>query len=741
MRSGVPIALIVTLAAGRAAALEPSPRKQCTVCHAGWTQGFVGSDRLVDVTFGPETVGGASDEDICYSCHDGYVQDSRAEAFSGRGHPVGVRPPESMRVPDGLPRTKTGELYCGTCHTVHESPTSERVDFSLFLRVRNDRSELCQQCHDEAAPRGGGAHGHPFDPPRDKRLPRALARAGARLAEGDGALVCETCHRTHGTNHPAALRLAPDDPALCAGCHPDKSGKGRLLAHEHGVRTERGGIPAELVAKGARLGARGGLTCLTCHKAHRPPSANNLLVQDNRRSQLCLDCHADKQRIKGSEHDLSRSEPAGGRCGSCHDAHGWSAPLGEGRPEVAVCGGCHGEGGMAKTRLQAAYSHSVERMEGGAAEAAELPLFDSRVHEVATGGKVACGSCHDVHGAAGEPTTDLLRRPEAQLCAACHRDHQTVAGTAHDLRASDIANAKGETAQQAGLCGACHFVHGGPPPVGFARALAANYDPATGACLSCHGAEASARGASPIGVPGDHPVGPSVRPQGDIGLPLVEGTEGQFVSCTTCHEVHGRQTANRLLRAASAPEALLCTKCHDQADSVVGTPHDLIRDHAKQPNTRGRTVDQSGVCSACHVAHGGEGRLLWAARPSEAEPGNPAEGACLGCHGPDGPGKQPPRLRHPDWPAMTTSALWPDGTDAPSLADSAGQAAPQGQVHCRTCHRLHRDGASPPSPNRFTLDSGQTAELCGSCHGNEALRLFLRFHDPVVVPTRLGVGW
>ncbi|MDY0060261.1 MAG: cytochrome c3 family protein [Myxococcota bacterium] len=830
--------LLLTSRTGQA--LEPSPRKQCAICHVSWTASLDESADLLPAWLGPsppsrDTSGGASADAVCYSCHDGYVVDSRAEGFTGHGHPVGVRPLQAMPQDESLPLTSTGALYCGTCHTPHSESTSERVDFSFFLRFRNDRSDLCRRCHTRQITAG---QSHPLDKPVQGGLPPVFRRLGARTGKGDGAILCETCHRTHGAPQPKLLRISVDSAELCAACHPGKAAAptepdaSRVLAHRLGIRTSLGSVPAEVRDAGGRLDARGGLTCLTCHSAHRAASPQHLLLEDNTGSAFCLRCHPASRRILGSPHDFARTAPrlanqygetageGGGACGVCHRAHGWAIPLGKERYSVAVCVGCHGPTGQAKTKLGEAYSHSVDRPLEDAARTAKLPVYDDWVHAAPTG-RMSCGSCHDSHGQRlvgqkGAPLIpELLRQPEEQLCVACHPEHHDVVGSPHDLRTSalTLANARGKTPAESGVCGACHFVHAGRRPYGFswaqpdrapgdlpdeARPADAGcregdggcVDRCSAWCLDCHARSPQSPG-QPVGGPHDHPWGASVRltqpvsfvpPAGQPGAP----PDPEVLSCCTCHETHARREPVKLLRRKVAGDSGLCLECHAEAASVAGSPHDLGVTAASFPNVQQTTVGQGGLCSACHVSHGGRGDLLWAAPeavavvpagPEEVDPlavpaTDPAAKVCLGCHRIGGPGKVPARPAHPDWPLMTTAALplpaagaaGPEnrspsphrGREVPFLAGGdGGAAADQGHITCRTCHWGHPPaaessrggdpGAPPVRPPRRSSPLNPlvtTAEvvgpLCSSCHGPEALSLFLRFHDPQVTPRELG---
>jgi predicted CXXCH cytochrome family protein len=64
-------------------------------------------------------------------------------------------------------------------------------------------------------------------------------------------------------------------------------------------------------------------------------------------------------------------------------------------------------------------------------------------------------------------------------------------------------------------------------------------------CIKCH----------PASIGGDHPIGviPRVIPE---GLPL---DEENTITCITCHEPHGKNTADKLLRKEFNK---LCVACH-----------------------------------------------------------------------------------------------------------------------------------------------------------------------------------
>lgn len=111
--------LLILIPYHSAFALEMSSKRDCVVCHIMWLDDFR-TDEETLVEFQPgnvlmkDTQGVVSSEEICYSCHDGYVMDSRHITWKLNRHPVFVKPSENISVPPELPLSVKGEVYCGT---------------------------------------------------------------------------------------------------------------------------------------------------------------------------------------------------------------------------------------------------------------------------------------------------------------------------------------------------------------------------------------------------------------------------------------------------------------------------------------------------------------------------------------------------------------------------------------------------------------------------------------------------
>jgi hypothetical protein len=110
------------------------------------------------------------DKDRCHECHSGEpvfgVTDYKALKFTedslGRSHPVNVRPPDKMEIPDDLHLDDYMNITCATCHAPHGEtytklkPTDyelpikkgrERSYRSYYLRRTNSQNALCYACH------------------------------------------------------------------------------------------------------------------------------------------------------------------------------------------------------------------------------------------------------------------------------------------------------------------------------------------------------------------------------------------------------------------------------------------------------------------------------------------------------------------------------------------------------------------------------------------------------------------
>jgi len=155
---------------------NPNSAKACAICHYRWIDTFFvegkGSD-LVD--YQAEKV--VATPDMCFSCHDGSIRDSRARLDEDSGHKTNKEPPRHMKIPDIFPLDENGRMQCSTCHTAHGVPGGPDSGETIFMRTSNKNSAMCRMCH-PAADGGMAAGNHPAGI-MEREVPAKLVALGA----------------------------------------------------------------------------------------------------------------------------------------------------------------------------------------------------------------------------------------------------------------------------------------------------------------------------------------------------------------------------------------------------------------------------------------------------------------------------------------------------------------------------------------------------------------------------------
>ncbi|UCD29856.1 MAG: hypothetical protein JSV03_05085, partial [Planctomycetota bacterium] len=308
--------------------MQPESRRDCAVCHLQWVDAFDRPQTILLIDPPPEAA--EAQDDTCLGCHDGSVGDSRRRIWLEHGHKTGVEPPETMKVPDILP-LEEGKIVCRTCHTAHSGAGPETLATSMFIRVRNDTSQLCELCHPEYT-KGPELGTHPVGG-MPWPVPEQIVSAGARIGPDQNRLICQTCHTPHGAREDHLLVMGTQSSQLCLTCHQKlRPGLWRPdLAREHPQNPPLSSDMQRQAIKdmGTKTGAGDTLICLSCHKLHHGLAGRDMLADTLEESRLCLRCHPDRSDIIGTAHDLRQSAPntknrlgqipqRSGPCGACH---------------------------------------------------------------------------------------------------------------------------------------------------------------------------------------------------------------------------------------------------------------------------------------------------------------------------------------------------------------------------------------------------------------------------------------
>ncbi len=764
--TGLPCVVAATVEAPK----NPNSAKGCAICHYRWIDTFFVEGKGTPlVPYQSEKV--VASEQMCFSCHDGSVRDSRDKLSRKTGHKIDQPPPGHMKIPDIFPLDEQGRMQCATCHTAHGVPSGPDSQDTIFMRTSNRDSAMCRMCHTVAD--GGMANGnHPIGK-FDRAIPERLKEQGGNVGTAHkNEAVCETCHTAHGSPYSGMLVLNGGNSELCLACHDDKAifdEQGmRKPFHAINVVPEAAQIPDTLLKKGAKLGDNNMLTCQTCHKVHNNRTENHLLLIKNEKSDFCFTCHPDKRQMLDGKHNLERSAPKeknyqgqtvtqAGVCSACHLPH-QPARLLSGQKDFTtrLCTSCHSKGNVAEKVNLTGNTHPLavspvrSQMDNAPFAAVSvdvqkltLPLFSRYGVQDMSRGLMTCATCHNPHGSqpglagAREANTGryFLRETTPQICGQCHPDKFSIARSKHNLEKSapDATNSLGQTPAESGICGNCHRVHGSQKGFLWARADDADGS-GQGMCVNCHRNEGI--GGDKINRGFSHPVGIAPSAAGiSTQLPLYDDgaqrSKTGVIRCATCHDPHNAESIpirapstpeerqsrrHQFLRLGVSPESELCVECHVDAASVVKTDHDLTVTAPQAVNHENRNANESGPCSACHLVHNSKHQnKLWARDLGKA--GHAAEQMCIECHSSDGPAskKIPLIASHPKSDIVTLGRHQKGLKNYfPVFAADSPDPAVTGNISCLSCH----------NPHRWRSDSDQTGP--GSIREGDVSSSFLR---------------
>ena len=310
-------------------------------------------------------------------------------------------------------------------------------------------------------------------------------------------------------------------------------------------------------------------------------------------------------------------------------------------------------------------------------------------------------------------------------------------------------------------CGTCHTAHGvswseDESPV-FMRVRNLDSD----LCLACHLDQATGTDE------GNHPVFKKLG--GSLPEKLREkgaqvGSKNTVI-CQTCHVTHGAETKDTHLVMKPGQESL-CETCHQDKKSVANSKHDLRESNPEAINNKGNTAQKSGVCSACHVPHGGSGPALWARKHSSDV--DAAAAACLSCHSKDGAGEKKLLTKHNHPVGVPINRIgisvsqgqWKSQSPlydaaSPSVAlplyDKNGKRVTHdGNVGCGSCHDPHKkseitsdknikDTKENDKANKtdfLRIPKSEGSALCLNCHVRKKAVLLSKHNSEIFQPEK-----
>ncbi|MBE9516494.1 MAG: hypothetical protein IME93_05910 [Proteobacteria bacterium] len=746
------VAIFSVFAQSAWAARDVGSQRECATCHVSWIKTFKikGVKTLIPKEKKQITKTGKQDSSstnkMCFSCHDGFVLDSR-KVWQGKGHthPVGVKPSKNMKIPTSkgkkiFPLNDDGKMYCGTCHTAH-GVDWKQSESPLFLRVKNVESSLCLACHLDKST--GPAEGnHPVFKSLEKR-PGKLIAAGAKLG-ADNGVTCETCHIAHTAPTRMMLVATTKNAELCGHCHSDKKS---VVGTKHDMAIM---APDIINIKGDTVEKSG--TCVACHLPHKAQGPALWA----------------RERYEGVD------------------------------PSAASCLGCHNNDTMAHEKTLTDFNHPVgvpvknldisvkgkqwyghDVVKGKDEKLQALPLYNKQGLRKKNARNVGCGSCHDPHQwsadkkqqgknkpnpkkVEGDTTNSFLRIADtgnSDLCINCHLKKRSVLLTKHNQKI--YAPDKGNE----GLCTSCHQPHNAKQRPLWARDLGPGKSDVGRLCTDCHKKEGLAKDT----LPGkhSHPVSIALKSGMKTSLPLHHKLQDKNklkkdkkLDCSTCHNTHQWDPNNVASKSGASMKAegdgktsflritshdsKLCLDCHKQKGSVRKSEHDLNVTAAKAVNNKNETVEKSGVCGQCHAVHQAESAMALWGRKLDKD-GADVNNLCLSCHsdGKIAENKQPISYKHPKETLLWSQAIRNDygrkKDTALPVFDKQGKRADVGRIACATCHNAHQwqSGNNKPGSgkntegdvtNSFLRTKHTKGIVCADCHGEEAIFRYKYFH-------------
>ncbi len=770
---------------------NPNSAKGCAICHYRWIDTFFiegkGSD-LVQYTSQKFVAA----PEMCMSCHDGSIMDSRARMIKGEGHKTNVPPPSVMMIPKVFPLDEEGRVQCATCHTAHGVPSGPDSEETIFLRTSNRDSAMCRMCH--RGMEGGLDTGNHPDGIVKLEIPQNLISFGAHAGKAGNKISCETCHTAHGSPHESYLIQSALRSGLCLDCHADKeivTPDGQIKPfHVINVASVTAKIPEALIKLGAKVGDHGTVICQSCHKVHQNPIKHQLLlIEKDQKSTLCLSCHADKRYLADTKHNLMHSAAGeknlegktvaeAGICSACHLPHKPARILTKEADFTGqLCLSCHSEGNIAEKFQLTGNQHplNIHDLVENNLEKLTLPRYDEYGIQDKNG-NMTCSTCHDPHRwqpdsikgeiraeVSGDRTTSFLRKPSPLICRECHSDKFQIANSKHDPKkmAAEERNILNQTASQSGLCGSCHLVHHAQKAFLWARKISSKSDNLIqDLCNGCHNQESVAK--QKVIKDYSHPVNVSVFEKGlATSLPLFDNdgkkAENGVMGCITCHDPHRwdpsttsvgdhfdieGNSQNSFLRLETSPTPKLCENCHPDKAYIEKSDHDLIVTAPASRNIVGQTPLESGVCGVCHLAHNSENKIqLWAQGFGAGY--NVMEMMCNFCHSKEGPAKKkiPQISFHPREKIIDNQGKNIKGRldYFPLFHGKTGEPTTKGNISCPSCHNAHQwdpqnrlkgEGinAEGDATNSF-LRPQASRELCRDCHGADTALRIKYYHD------------
>jgi predicted CXXCH cytochrome family protein len=225
----------------------------------------------------------------CAACHN---------FPEGVTHPIGVVP--TFQVPPDFPLDSAGRLTCETCHDMSVGHRNESASDSFSLRRPEAGRAFCAECHRSArllvGSKGAGArsgrvsHAAIGETAHDGPRARASSATGGGTPVDSQSMNCLSCH-DGSIGATADSEVSFDGTpanALSQGAVP-VIGRSHPVGADYATATRRATLRPDSGRNPAVRLYEGKVGCGSCHSIFSGRAG--MLVMDNGRSALCLECH------------------------------------------------------------------------------------------------------------------------------------------------------------------------------------------------------------------------------------------------------------------------------------------------------------------------------------------------------------------------------------------------------------------------------------------------------------------
>jgi hypothetical protein len=669
----------------------------CTTCHGtGRTfgSGTAVAVKTIDSKANHVAIGAAD----CSACH-GTTTFVGVTGGATYHSTTGQPPPGSCLTCHGAGGPGLGQVgghitataACDTCHTSTASFTPWQMGVAQHTSVA---ATACVTCHDTGKSFPGTPAtvvkpaGHITYPP-STACSVCHTTAGSSFAVGSftswsmdhsvvTATACATCHDT-GKSFPgtpavvvkptgsAHIPLTGLPNAACNVCHKsttsftvwtmDHTGITSGCQTCHGTTTQL--FPGVVNQVAGHINTASTPDCVSCHSSTAmggfgtfTGSAGNphtAATPINATYPLCTSCHGVTAPGQITGHITVNS---GTDCGTCHDYRAasfatFTMSTTEHTKVSAACSTCHANGKTfpgTVVKTQAAINH--------------IPT-----------GTTECSACHTSTANPNGFATPSSASAQATVthanttatCTTCHGSGKTF-GSGTAVAVVTIDSKVGHIPIGTADCNVCHGSTVFKPATGgTANYHATSGQPATGSCLTCHGAS-----------------GP--------GLGQVGGHIPATATCDTCHTSTSTFQAWQMgVTQHTSVNATACLTCHDTNKSFPGTPAVVVKPAS------GHIPTGSVACDNCHTST--TNFKVWTMNHASV-----SATSCATCH--------------------DTGKVFLASTPALVLKPSSGHIPilPSGKA-CDACHK------STTSFTVWTMDHTGITSGCQTCHGT-ATQLF-----------------